>query len=237
MDEPIVRVEGLSKQIKQQSIVSDISFSLSKGSILALCGGNGAGKSTVLRMLAGIMQPTTGETIVNNIRWKHNRRLYCQQIGYMPDDYAFNHGLTAEETMSFWASLRKVHKKRVGEVLAMVGLENVRKKRVTTFSKGMRQRVMMAQAMLAKPLLLIMDEPTNGLDPFWTREFIKLLKQLKQDGSTIVFSTHQLEAAENAADTVIFLNHGRNVGEGSVDSFLDRYENLYAAFNDCLGLE
>ncbi|MFB7554246.1 ABC transporter ATP-binding protein [Streptomyces sp. NPDC056154] len=236
MDEPMVKVVGISKRIKQQMLVTDISFSLTKGSILALCGGNGAGKSTVLRMLAGITQPTTGDLIVNGIKWKHSRSRYARQIGYMPDDYAFHDGLTAEEIMSFWASLRHVRKQRVDEVLSMVGLEDVRKKRVSAFSKGMRQRVMMAQAMLAEPHLLIMDEPTNGLDPFWTKEFVMLLKQLKQAGSTIIFSTHQLDAAENAADAIMFLNHGRNVGEGSVESFRDRYDSLYAAFDDCLGL-
>ncbi|GIO31225.1 MULTISPECIES: ABC transporter ATP-binding protein [Paenibacillus] len=237
MDDVIVQVQGLSKSIKKQPIVSDISFSLKKGGILALCGGNGAGKSTVLRMLAGILQPTAGSVSVNGISREHNRRLYAEQIGYMPDDFQFQPGFAARETLLFWASLRKVSKERVEEVLAMVGLEAAGKKRVGSFSKGMRQRLLLAQALLAKPPALLMDEPTNGLDPFWTREFVRLLKQIRQDGGTMIFSTHQLEVAEELADHVVFLHRGRVAGEGSVRFFRDRHRSLHDAFHASLGLE
>lgn len=121
----------------------------------------------------------------------------------MPDDYQFNHGLSAEDS-EFWAALRKIprRKSRVEEVLALVGLEDKRKGLVNTFSKGMRQRVLFAQALLAKPPLLIMDEPTNGLDPFWMNEFVNLLQGIKKEGYSVVFSTHQLEIADKIADQI-----------------------------------
>ncbi|MED5018042.1 ABC transporter ATP-binding protein [Paenibacillus chibensis] len=237
MDKVRVSVTGVSKTIKNQAVVSDISFALSEGSILACCGGNGAGKSTLLRMLAGITRPSSGEIAVNGMRWSENRIAYARQIGYMPDDYLFHHGLTAREMLSFWAALRKVPKSRVSEVLSRVGLEEQANKKVDTFSKGMRQRVLFAQALIGQPVLLLMDEPTNGLDPFWTQEFVKQLKQLREEGCSIIFSTHQLDVAEEAADQVIFMNNGINVGSGSVESFKHRYHSLYAAFHGSLGIE
>ncbi|WP_440119412.1 heme ABC exporter ATP-binding protein CcmA [Paenibacillus sp. QZ-Y1] len=230
-------VIGLCKSIKKQPIVKDISFRISSGHVLALCGGNGAGKSTVLRMIAGILRPTSGEVVVNKLSWSKERKRYSEQIGYMPDDYQFNQGLTAEEILQFWASLRKVPKGRVQEVLAMVGLEDQRNKRVTTFSKGMRQRVLFAQALLAKPPLLIMDEPTNGLDPFWMQELAQLIKGIKQEGHMVVFSTHQLEIADDIADQIVFMSNGRNVGDGSTNDIRDEFGSLHAAFHQSLGLK
>ncbi|WP_245864427.1 heme ABC exporter ATP-binding protein CcmA [Paenibacillus donghaensis] len=239
MDSPFVRVHEVSKVIKKQSLVEGISFEVAPGHVLALCGGNGAGKSTVLRMLAGILQPTIGEITVNQLRWSKDRKAYSKQLGYMPDDYQFSQGLTAEEALTFWAALRKVpgRKNRVEEVLTQVGLEDKRKVIVNTFSKGMRQRLLLAQALLAEPPLLIMDEPTNGLDPFWMNEFVKQLQQIKAAGQTVVFSTHQLEVAENTADQIVFLSHGRNVGAGSTAAIRKEHGSLYAAFNHSLGLK
>ncbi|WP_438496955.1 ABC transporter ATP-binding protein [Paenibacillus sp. IHBB 3054] len=238
MDNALVNVSGISKVIKKQTLVEEISFQIPSGSILALCGGNGAGKSTVLRMIAGILQPTTGEISVNGLHWRESRKKFSTQIGYMPDDYQFTQGLSAEETLTFWAALRKVPKRRarVEEVLALVGLEDKRNRLVSTFSKGMRQRVLFAQALLAKPPLLIMDEPTNGLDPFWMNGFVNLLQKIREEGHTVIFSTHQLEIADKAADQIVFLNAGRNAGSGKAEAFRAEYGSLYAAFNHSLGL-
>lgn len=238
MAEPFVQVVGVNKKIKEQKIIEDINLNIESGSIVGLCGGNGAGKSTILRMIAGILQPSSGEIVVNNLQWKKDRKRFSQQVGYMPDDYQFTQGLTAEEVLSFWAALRRVSQNRVNEVLTLVGLEDKRNKQVNSFSKGMRQRILFAQAILANPPLLIMDEPTNGLDPFWMAEFVKLLKDIKLEGHTVLFSTHQLEIAEQVADDVVFLNKGRNCGEGSVEDFRQKYGErpLHAAFQQSLGL-
>ncbi|MNW35571.1 putative ABC transporter ATP-binding protein YxlF [compost metagenome] len=229
-------ITDLSKTIKQQRIVDQISFSVTAGNILALCGGNGAGKSTVLRMIVGILRPTSGDIVVNGLRLATARKSFSEQIGYMPDDYQFQQGLTAAETLQFWASLRKVPAERVEEVLVMVGLEEQRNKRVNTFSKGMRQRILFAQALLANPPLLVMDEPTNGLDPFWMQELIRLLKGLKKEGHMVIFSTHQLDIAEQIAEQVVFMNAGRNVGSGATEHICRQYGSLHAAFHQSLGL-
>ncbi|WP_435925619.1 ABC transporter ATP-binding protein [Paenibacillus sp. DYY-L-2] len=226
MSEHFVIASNINKTIQSQKIVRNISFQLNKGSIVGLCGGNGAGKSTVLRMVAGILQPTSGEIVINGLQWKNNRKKYAEQIGYMPDDFQFPQGMTAQEILSFWASLRKVPEQRVQEVLSLVGLANQKNKLVSTFSKGMRQRVLFAQAILSKPALLIMDEPTNGLDPYWMKEFVNLVKTVQTQGQTVLFSTHQLDIAEELADYVLFLNEGQNCGEGSVEE----YNQLFGEF-------
>lgn len=239
MAEPLVVVSKIDKSIKRQRLVADISFELGAGQIVGLCGGNGAGKSTVLRMVAGILQPTSGDIRVNGLEWKKERKRFSEQIGYMPDDFQFPQGMTAAEMLSFWAGLRKLPAASVQEALALVGLEDKRHKAVGTFSKGMRQRVLFAQAILAKPALLIMDEPTNGMDPYWIGEFMELLKQMKRQGQTVLFSTHQLEVAEELADYVLFLNSGRVCGEGPVELFRKMYGTLplHAAFRHSLGLD
>ncbi|MDN4068853.1 ABC transporter ATP-binding protein [Paenibacillus vini] len=226
MSEPFVIASNIYKTIKSQKIVQNISFELEKGSIVGLCGGNGAGKSTVLRMVAGILQPTSGNIVVSGLQWKNDRKKFAEQIGYMPDDFQFPQGMTAQEILSFWASLRKTPEQRVHEVLSLVGLADKKNKLVSTFSKGMRQRVLFAQAILSKPALLIMDEPTNGLDPYWMKEFVNLVKVVKTEGQTVLFSTHQLDIAEELADYVIFLNEGQNCGEGSVEE----YSQLFGEF-------
>ncbi|MFC4601307.1 ABC transporter ATP-binding protein [Cohnella hongkongensis] len=237
MAEPLLVADGISKTIKKQTLVEPIELKLQRGEVLALCGGNGAGKSTILRMIAGILRPSEGSVRVNGWEWTRNRVEYAKQIGYMPDDYAFSPGLTAMEALSFWAALRGIGKARVLEALELVGLENKRGGKVQTFSKGMKQRLLFAQAILAEPPLLLMDEPTNGLDPYWMDEFVRLLRELKQLGHAVVFSTHQLQTAEEIADQVVFLIDGRKCGEGSVESYRATYGEhpLHAAFRAALG--
>lgn len=196
------------KQIKDQLIINDLNIEASRGSVIALCGGNGAGKSTVLRMLAGILQPTKGEITVCGHSWRKNRAVYAANIGYMPDDFRFSAGLTALETLSFWARLKGLTVADARDALVEVGLDNTGRKPVTSFSKGMRQRVLFAQAMIGKPPLVLMDEPTNGLDPYWMSSFVDLVRKGAEGGQTIIFSTHQLQIAEALADQIYFLESG-----------------------------
>ena len=238
MVEACLKVEGVSKIIKKQTLIEDISLQVPKGNVLALCGGNGAGKSTLLRIIAGIYRPTCGQVSINGLQWAKDRKVYAAQIGFMPDDYQFQHGLTARETLTFWAAMRKIPEPEVtvDELLELVDLADKDKTMVTTFSKGMRQRLLFAQSLLAKPPLLIMDEPTNGLDPFWMNEFVSHIRRVKEEGHTVIFSTHQLEIAEQVADYIVFMNSGHAVGEGSTSEICERYGSLFSAFNYSLGL-
>ncbi|WP_052036309.1 ATP-binding cassette domain-containing protein [Tumebacillus flagellatus] len=129
--------------------------------------GNGAGKSTLIKMVVGISRPTTGTIRVQGLEWRRNREEYARRIGFMPDDFQFSGGMSAWETLCFYSGLRGVGKQRAAEVMDIVGLTEAGQKQVSAFSKGMRQRLLLAQALLARPALLVLDEPTNGLDPYW----------------------------------------------------------------------
>lgn len=237
--EPVLTLQDVRKTIKRRTIVDGVNMTVKRGNVLALCGGNGAGKSTILRMIVGVLKPSGGSICVNGYRWADDRKAYSAQLGYMPDDYLFGQGLTAGETLSFWASLRKVSKRRTEETLAAVGLADVRNEQVRSFSKGMRQRLLFAQALLAEPPLLVMDEPTNGLDPFWMHSFVQLVQQLKSQGQAVVFSTHQLQIAEAVADDVVFLDRGRIVCEGKTAELKQSHgpAGLQAVFNRLYGFE
>ncbi|NMO94483.1 ABC transporter ATP-binding protein [Paenibacillus lemnae] len=231
----LLQVREVSKIVKSQTLLQPLSFSLQPGKVLALCGGNGAGKSTLLRITAGIIRPSSGELTIQGLNWKQHRKKCADGIGYMPDDFHFGDALTAQETIMFYASLRNVSKQRVKELLELVGLDAVRSKKLTAFSKGMRQRLLFAQALLAAPPLLILDEPTNGLDPYWMRSFVTLVQQCAQAGQAVIFSTHQLDVAEQAADEVIFLDTGHVRYQGAVLPLKEKYRysgGLYGAFSD-----
>jgi ABC-type multidrug transport system ATPase subunit len=238
MADRFVRFDAVHKEFHGKTVIGDVHLQADSGEVVALCGGNGAGKSTLLRMLAGIIRPTSGTITVGGLRWEDDRRKYAEQLGYMPDDYRFSAGLTAMETMLFWAKLRGLGAARVREVLELVGLSDTGHKPVASFSKGMRQRVLFAQALLAKPPLIVMDEPTNGLDPYWMGSFVKLVRQAAADGQTILFSTHQLQIAEVLADRIVFLRDGNVVLDGTKAEIREQFgeKGLQEAYGSIFGL-
>ncbi|WP_028545573.1 ABC transporter ATP-binding protein [Paenibacillus taiwanensis] len=238
MDNDCVRFDAVHKVFQKKTVIEKVDLRVDRGEIVALCGGNGAGKSTLLRMLVGILHPTSGAITVNGLSWQAERRHYAQQIGYMPDDYRFSVGLTALETVHFWAKLRGLGKNRALEVLSLVGLSDNVNKQVSSFSKGMRQRVLFAQALLAAPPLLVLDEPTNGLDPYWMETFIQLVRQAASNGHTILFSTHQLQIAEALADRIVFLRDGNIVLDGSKEQIYEQHgaAGLQQLFGELFGI-
>ncbi|GIQ69560.1 ABC transporter ATP-binding protein [Xylanibacillus composti] len=221
MADSMIVMKRVQKVIKRQAIIQDLHLAVEKSQVVALLGGNGAGKSTILRMLAGILHPNRGEITIGGRQWNMNRRAYAEQIGYMPDDFRFSPGLTARETLLFWAKLKGLSKEHVSEALVQVGLEHTGNKPVSSFSKGMRQRILFAQALLAHPPVVLMDEPTNGLDPYWMESFVRIVRQAASTGQTILFSTHQLQVAELLADRVVFLRNGAIALDGSAQQIRD----------------
>lgn len=238
MGDSLVHIEAVNKSYKGKSVVRDIHLRAERGEIIALCGGNGAGKSTLLRMVAGVIRPTSGTIAVDGVRWEDDRRAYAARIGYMPDDYRFSAGLTAMETMAFWAKLRGLDAARAAELLALVGLADTGGKPVSAFSKGMRQRVLFAQALLAQPPLIVMDEPTNGLDPYWIETFVRLVRQAAAGGQTVLFSTHQLQVAEALADRILFVRDGAAAFCGTIGDVRSELgaDGLLEAFGELSGL-
>lgn len=223
-----IAIQHLSKSVKKKQLVQPLDYQLQQGKVLVLCGGNGAGKSTLIRLIAGLIQPTTGQVLLNGLHHKKHKRDFTKQFGYMPDDFLFQPTLTAKETIRFYAKLRGIGKARWEEVLNEVGLIDVLHEKVGTFSKGMKQRLLLAQALLANPAILLLDEPTNGLDPFWIKEFSNLILKAKAKGQTIIFSTHELHVAEQLADEVMFLSDGKVIRAGAMAGY--REVGLYETF-------
>lgn len=195
--------------IKKKTALFPTSLHGRDGECIVLCGGNGAGKSTILNILAGISSPTSGTVRLQDIELRKNRRQYVAEIGYMPDDFHAQQSMTVQEFLSFYAAFRKVGKERVQEVIALLGLEEKQSECLHRLSKGMRQRLLFGQAWLAKPKLLLLDEPTNGLDPYWVNEFVTLLKDIKRSGTIIVFSTHMMDVAADIGDVILFMEDGK----------------------------
>lgn len=223
-----VEFYNLSKIVKKKHLLIPLNYQLSKGRILALCGGNGAGKSTLIRMITGIIKPTTGYVTINGLNKNKHKKQFLEQLGYMPDDYQFQKSMTTKETLDFYARIKNISKTRYLETLKEVGLLDKLNEKVGKFSKGMNQRLLLAQALLGKPNILILDEPTNGLDPYWVKQFCNLMLQAKKNGQTIIFSTHDLHIAEQIADEVLFLSDGEVISKGPINQYLDT--GLYETF-------
>lgn len=206
-------VKDVSKIYKSKTALSPLSLEATDGECIVLAGGNGAGKSTLLYLLSGILSPSSGRVTLNDIDLQRNRKRYVKEIGFMPDDFHVEQMLTVEEFLSFYASLRHVGKDRVREVINLIGLEEQARIRISKLSKGMRQRLLFGQACLAKPALLLLDEPTNGLDPYWVNVFVKLIKEIQKSGTIIIFSTHMMDVAAEAADRILFMKDGQIIEE------------------------
>lgn len=224
----ILQGKDITKVYSSNNGLHGIDFELQSGRIIALAGGNGAGKSTLIRLLIGEEEQDRGELV-----WAEG-----VSMRYMPDDVNFPQALTAYEILQLLSHLKNLPKSRVEEVLKRVGLWEFRKQHVRQFSKGMRQRLNLAQSLLGDEQLLILDEPTNGLDLLWIAELKKILQEQKEAGKTILFSTHLLSFAEELADDVLLLHDGRILMDGSLKQVLEqeKAQHLEELFMRKIGL-
>ncbi|MGX6444498.1 ABC transporter ATP-binding protein [Neobacillus sp. K501] len=204
-----LEIINATKIFKTKTALHPITLKAAAGECIALCGGNGAGKSTLLSIIAGISSPGQGTVRIKDIDILKNRKQYLSLIGYMPDEFFAQENLTVEEFLNFYAAFRKISPSRVMEVIQILGLEEKRHTRNKQLSKGMRQRLLFGQAWLSQPAVLILDEPTNGLDPFWIDIFITLLIDIKNSGTTVIFSTHMMDVAAETADRILFMEDGK----------------------------
>lgn len=231
----MIRFDNVSKIYSKQNQVRDIHFSIGQGECFALCGGNGAGKSTIIQMMIGIVKPTSGSIYLNGHKVSSTDSAYKSTFAYMPDNMVFPRSLTGYEVLHFFSKLLQVPRGRIDELLCLVGLEQDKHKKVSHYSKGMQQRLALAQALLPEAPIIILDEPTNGLDPYWVHTFKELIHAERRKGTTILYSTHILSVVEDTADTVAFMNEGTVVACDSV-ARLCRTENghrsLEAVFYD-----
>ncbi|MGH4137377.1 lantibiotic protection ABC transporter ATP-binding protein [Clostridium sp.] len=201
----ILQTKNLCKSFKKQSAVNNISLSIEKNSVYGLLGPNGAGKSTLLKMITGMLHPTSGEIIFEGHPWS---RKDLSDIGVLIESPPLYENLTAVENLKVRTILLGLPDSRIKEVLETVALTNTGKKKAGQFSMGMKQRLGIAIALLNKPKLLILDEPTNGLDPIGIQDLRELIRSFPAQGITVILSSHILSEVELIADHIGIISNG-----------------------------
>lgn len=214
-----LKIQGLKKKYNGKLVIKGINLTINNKECVALIGPNGAGKTTIINMIVQILTPDEGQITLD----EQDAKLVREKIGFLPQYPEFYGWMTAVECLRFMGKLSNMEKKdietRIQEVLLLVGLADKAKKKISTYSGGMRQRLGIAQAILHRPALLILDEPVSALDPIGRREIIQLLENLKKE-ITILFSTHILKDAEEICDRIAIIKEGELVTDKTVTQLL-----------------
>ncbi|MFD1330163.1 ABC transporter ATP-binding protein [Mycoplana ramosa] len=213
-----VKIDGVSKRYGKVDAVRDVTLTLEGGETVALVGHNGAGKTTLIKLMLGLIRPTTGSVRMLGEDPGRGDVRARKRLGYLPESVSFHMALTGRETLAFYARLKRVDIASIDALFERVGLAPQAAARpVRTYSKGMRQRLGLAQALLGAPRVLLLDEPTSGLDPALRRSFYDLITDLRAGGTTVLLSSHALTELEDRADRVIILNKGTKIADGTLD--------------------
>lgn len=216
-DAPAIELEGVAKRYGTVEALRGVSFALPQGGRVALVGHNGAGKTTLMKLMLGLARPSGGRLRVLGRDPAEGAAETRRRLGWLPENVNFNPALTGRELLRFFAGLKGEPVTAADVLLDRVGLGAAARRRVGTYSKGMRQRLGLAQALLGGPRVLLLDEPTTGLDPQVRQEMYDVLTELAGRGTTVLLSSHALEELEGRVDRVVILDHGRVVADGPVD--------------------
>jgi len=234
MDRTIISIKDLTKVYDGQSAVDQLSLSIHKGEIFGLLGPNGAGKSTTILMMLGLIEPTEGDIRVCDIDPIRNPIDVKKRVGYLPDDLGFYQQMTGMENLLYTASLngmgRKQAEQRANELLERVGLTDASDKKAGKYSRGMKQRLGLADVLMKDPEIIILDEPTLGIDPEGVREILQLIKQLNEEqGLTVLLSSHHLHQVQQVCDRVGIFVKGQLLAKGNVDDLASQlfFEDSY----------
>ncbi|QEU98976.1 ATP-binding cassette domain-containing protein [Streptomyces viridifaciens] len=218
----VIEIQGLTKEYDGRRVVDALSFEVRPGVVTGFLGPNGAGKSTTMRLVLGLDRPTAGQALVNG-------RPYAQlteplrQVGALLDAHALHGGRTAQGHLRWLAASNGLPARRVGEVLAQVGLADAAGRRIRGFSLGMRQRLGVAAALLGDPPVLLLDEPVNGLDPEGIRWIRTLLRELATEGRAVLVSSHLMTEMSLTADHLVVIGRGRLLADAATSEFIDRH--------------
>ena len=223
----MLHVDRVSKQFKNKIAVDQVSFNLQKG-VTGLLGANGAGKTTLMRMMAGVLEPTRGNVMADGIGASSEE--YRALLGYLPQNFGYYPDFSARKFLMYISALKGLDKKtairKTEEMLFLVGLSEVADKKMQTFSGGMKQRVGIAQALINDPKILILDEPTAGLDPMERARFRDFIGEIGKT-SIVLFSTHIVSDLEQVADRVLMMRDGRLIHDGTWSGSKGDLETLY----------
>lgn len=207
MENPVIELIGLTKLYGSLKAVNNLNLTIGKGEIYGLLGPNGAGKTTTILMMLGLTEPTAGTVTVCGVNATSNPVAVKRKVGYMPDNMGFYDGMNALDNLIYIARLNGLQESQVRdraiEMMKMVGLENAMHKKAGTYSRGMKQRLGLAEVLIKQPEVIILDEPTNGIDPSGVKEFLALIRQLsRQQNITVLLSSHHLNQVQQVCDRV-----------------------------------
>jgi ABC-2 type transport system ATP-binding protein len=219
-----IQVQDLNKSFGELHAVQGASFHAERGEVLSLLGPNGAGKSTTISMLCGLLPPTSGEAAIMGHSLSREPQAAKASLGVVPQDIALYPDLTARENLVFWGKMYGLRgaalNKRVDEVLAIIGLTDRQKDKVGTFSGGMKRRVNIGAALLHKPAVIIMDEPTVGIDPQSRRHILDNVKELNRQGMTVLYTTHYMEESAELSNHIAIMDKGKVIAYGTHDELI-----------------
>lgn len=224
----VLKVEQIMKTYGSgRRAVDGIQFQVQEGSCFGLLGPNGAGKSTLMKIIAGITQADQGSITLLNHETKANREVIGMNVGYVPQDITLYEQLSGRQNLYFFGKMYGLHgsklKERVTEVLSEVGLTDRADEAVTTYSGGMKRRINIAAALLHKPKLVVLDEPTVGIDPQSRNHIFEMIRTMKRSGTTIIYSTHYMEEAEALCDELAIIDHGKIIAKGDLYEVLEQH--------------
>ena len=229
----MIEARGLSKFYGDFAAIQDVSFTIPQGEVVAFLGPNGAGKSTTMKLITGYLAPSSGDAFIGGLNVATDRKEASKRLGYLPENGPLYRDMTPWGLLNFFAKSRGMSRSyrlaRLEEVIPLCGLKEVLGKPISKLSRGYRQRVGMAQALMHEPDILIMDEPTAGLDPNQIHDVRETIRHLGKT-NTILLSTHILQEVEAMASRVIFINEGRIVFDGPVGEIHGPEEQLDEAF-------
>ena len=219
----VISLQSVSKQYGSETVVRNVDLNVQAGECVVLVGHNGAGKTTLMKLMLGLTRPTSGSVEVLGGDPVSNAAVAQHKtLGYLPESVAFYEAMTGNEVLRFYARLKSASNLDCKNLLELVGLGDASKRRVGTYSKGMRQRLGLAQAMLGDPQLLFLDEPTTGLDPLLRHHFYELIDGLHKDGATSIISSHALNEVEARANRFIIMKAGIVVASGTLNELYDQ---------------
>lgn len=223
MEDPVIQLNGLTKFYGKMKAVDDLSLNINRGEIFGLLGPNGAGKTTTILMMLGLAEPTSGSALVCDIDATRNPVAVKKRVGYLPDNVGFYSGMTALENLMYIGRLNGIAEddieRQAKMVMQVVGLEDEMDKKASAYSRGMKQRLGLADVLIKEPEIIVLDEPTLGIDPSGIKEFLTLIRQLsRQQGLTVLISSHLLHQMQQVCDRVGIFVDGRLLVEGNIET-------------------
>jgi len=225
----MIQLRNVNKSYGKQTALQNVDLTIPKGSCFGLVGPNGAGKSTLMKILVGILEDYQGQVLINEVPFQHNLQALKRRIGYVPQDICLEETLTARDNLLLFGRLYRMERshlnERIQQVLELINLQGREKALVSTFSGGMKRRLNIGCALLHDPDIIILDEPTVGVDPQSRRAIFELIHELKGTGKTIIYSSHYMEEVEQLCDAIGFIDHGKVVEQGEMREVLARHRN------------